>query len=413
MHHEHPLICTTNTRLYESQTPVHMRHKHPLMCTTNTRLHASQNTRSHVPQTPAHMHHKHPLICTKTPSHVRQNTRSYVPQTPVMLITNTRSYAPQTLIRQNTHSCIKGSEGKFYSSKRLLTRKVNAIKQDFWSAVTHTVSFSLQQFNLDKTITFRFLNPIWAWLMAAQRFPPEDLQWLPYVQRHPVSGERLYGGGVQFGKAFSHAYKSCPRGTYPMLFNLHWDGTNAHGVWCTPIAVGNANINGQSTAAHVCIAYLPSLSGMGRQFTKTKLAKKVKHYILQKCIGEILSVLEEGASRGVRCTVNLGKGATSTLLYPRLIATSLDQVEAQAYYGKNTRPYTPKHPVVYVKTPAHIHQNTYSCVSKHPLICTTNTRSCVPKHPAVYVKTPAHMNHKHPLIRPKHPVVCVKTPDQV
>lgn len=97
--------------------------------------------------------------------------------------------------------------------------------------------------------------------------------------------------------------------------SLHWDGTNANGMYCTPIAIAVANINSASASTRTCIGYMPTLSGMGRRFTSTKKARDIRHYIRQKCIGSILSVLEEGARRGVRCTLRSTDGSLITFLH--------------------------------------------------------------------------------------------------
>ena len=182
------------------------------------------------------------------------------------------------------------------------------ISPQFWPTVTHTVRFDLKDFDLSNKVVFRFINPIWGWIIAAQSLHPKDLLWKPYKQKDRVSGARLYGGGVQYGKVFETSCKSCPIGGYVMAISLHWDGTNANGMYSTPIAVGVANINSQSAASHTCIGYMPTLTGMGRAFETTKKASEVKQYIRQQCIAAILRVLDEGARRGVRCTLPTVEG---------------------------------------------------------------------------------------------------------
>ena len=142
---------------------------------------------------------------------------------------------------------------------------------------------------------------MWAWIVGAREMNPVDVLWEPRTQIDN-DGNRLYGGGVQYGKCFETAYQSCPAGTYSMGISLHWDGAHAKGVYAVPIAVGVANTNRETGNSHTCIGYMPVLTGMGREFDASKKAGQVKHYIRQKCIAAILSVLEEGAQRGVRCT---------------------------------------------------------------------------------------------------------------
>ena len=218
------------------------------------------------------------------------------------------------------------------SQKKLLSRIGNLTP--FWPLVTHTTVFDLNDFGVNQTIRFKFIDLIWGWITAARRLPPTDMQWIPRMQKDKQSGERLYGGGVQYGDAFATAYLSCPAGAYPMCISLHWDGTNAHGLESTPIVVGVANVNGQSTDAQTCIAYMPVVSAMGKEFSNTKASTRVKHYIRQKCIGAILEVLERSAHYGVICYLPTINGTERLLtLYPRLMAMNIDQPEAQGYFG--------------------------------------------------------------------------------
>jgi len=87
-----------------------------------------------------------------------------------------------------------------------------------------------------------------------------------------------------------------------MCFTLHWDGTNAHGLEATPIAVGVANTNGQSTTAQTCIAYMPRPEGMGKSW-ETSAYVEIKFYLRQKCISAILAVMEGAARRGVQVSL--------------------------------------------------------------------------------------------------------------
>ena len=169
------------------------------------------------------------------------------------------------------------------------------------------------------------MDPTWAWIVTANKLPARELHWFPAVKHNSV-GERVYGAGVQYGNAFRTAYNSCPQGGHPMLINLHWDGTSAHGLPATPIGVGVCNYNGQGAQSHACVGYIPTVE------TKLPADKQteVKFYIRQQCIGAILSVLETSARTGVTCRVH----GIVTTLFPRLIATTLDQPENQLYFGQ-------------------------------------------------------------------------------
>jgi hypothetical protein len=156
--------------------------------------------------------------------------------------------------------------------------------------------------------------------------------WQAKTQTLRHSGERVYGGGIQYGKAFAEACRTCPPGSNPMAFTLHWDGTQAHGQNASPIVVGVANVNGQSTAAQTCIAYIPVPQGMGAEWHSH--AVEVKFYIRQQCVAAILKVMEDASVRGVWVQLRGEDSNMDTkLLFPRLLAMNLDQPEAQLYFG--------------------------------------------------------------------------------
>ena len=199
----------------------------------------------------------------------------------------------------------------------------------------HVELIDLREFGVPYHLPFTFLDPAWAWIVAANKLPPEEINWIPRVMNN-ASGERLYGAGVQYGEAFAQAFASCPATTFPMLYNVHWDGTAAHGLSATPVVVAVSNFNGQSTDAHTCIGYFPTVDE--KLFASSK-ATAVKFHIRQQCIGAVLAVLETYATTGIRCRMRGPHGTddVTRFLYPRLMATSLDQPESQLYYGQLNR----------------------------------------------------------------------------
>ena len=218
----------------------------------------------------------------------------------------------------------------FAASKRVLTQKINSISQPFWPMVSHTCEINLTHFDLPsgtKKVTFKFLDPAWGWVVAARRLHPLDLHWKPVSQRdrNPV-----YGGGVQFGQAFMQACNSCPAGSYPMPFKLHWDGTGAFGMSCAPLCIGVANYNGSSPDAHCCLGYIPATPDANMITNSTE----VKHFIRQKCALAVLKVLELSARTGLTCRLKNQHGVEVTrLLFPRLMSMNFDQPEAQLTFG--------------------------------------------------------------------------------
>ena len=105
----------------------------------------------------------------------------------------------------------------FPASKRAFLKKMRQV-QPFWPSVSHETTIDVSHFALPselKEIKFRFIDPVWGWLMAARAQDPSDLHWKPVIQ----SSQPVYGGGVQFGEAFAQACASCPEGAHFFLFS--------------------------------------------------------------------------------------------------------------------------------------------------------------------------------------------------
>ena len=230
-----------------------------------------------------------------------------------------------------------GRHVKFPPDRRALQDKIRRLP-GFWHHVMHSVTIDLSGFALSSGTTkleFTFLDPLWGWLQAAELQNPLDLHW-----KHVEScADPVYGGGVQFGKAFAHACRSVPKGSYPMLISLHWDGTSEHrGLASTPICVGVANCNNCDVSTQFCLGYIPKVPDDSPAFRKTPLSTRVKFYIRQQCIHAILRVLENSAETGVLCNLRNRLGiAVTRLLMPRLYAMNLDQPEAQLFFGMLNR----------------------------------------------------------------------------
>ena len=106
---------------------------------------------------------------------------------------------------------------QFPGSWRVLKRRIDS---RFWARVTHTVNIDLSKFKLPRPISemeFKFIDPIFAWIVAALRQPPHSMEFKarPVFDQH---GDPMYGGGVQQGLCFQEACRSCPPGI-PCLFD--------------------------------------------------------------------------------------------------------------------------------------------------------------------------------------------------
>ena len=210
----------------------------------------------------------------------------------------------------------------------------------FWPLVMCRTEIDLRRFQLPerlRTITFRFVDPIWAWVDVASKQPALEMHWMPQRKIHPNHPhDEYYGEGVQFGTNFAEACRTCPVGTYPMLVQFHWDGAYAHGMHATPICVGVGNTNSLSSNTKYCIGYLPVLTDMGGQHENA--ATEIRHYIKQQCTAAILAVLENAARTGVRCEMPTVSGSSvPMLLIPRLISMNLDSKDARMYYGLRSK----------------------------------------------------------------------------
>ena len=227
----------------------------------------------------------------------------------------------------------------FPSCRRKLMSKLDKVSS-FWPQVMHTKDIDLSGFNLPKPVKklqFRFIDPIYGWIVAAKRQRADDMHWVP-DPAFSVTGSREYGGGIQQGKSFAEACDSCPRDTYPMCVSVHWDGTSARGLDATPICVGVANTNSLHVNTQFCVAYMPTLPKMGKTFYNTPLATRVKFYIRQQAVGSILEVLEAAAERGVICRLmNCHGRDVQMVLMPRLLSMNIDQPEAQLFYGMQNK----------------------------------------------------------------------------
>ena len=230
-------------------------------------------------------------------------------------------------------------------------QKIQRKVKPFWPLVMHRKVIDLSGFDKlpvgKRSITFEFIDPVWAWVHAAWKQPASTMHWVPRKQYLIGKPEQLhYGGGLQFGEAFAEAYRTCPIGTHPMLISLHWDGSNAHGLATTPICIGVANTNSTSANTQFCIGYMPVVSDVGDKFKGSTDATEVKFYIRNQAIAAILAVLETAARSGVRCRLPSRKYGVEEemILMPKLFCLNLDQPEAQLYFGMRHRWYLKIHP---------------------------------------------------------------------
>lgn len=247
---------------------------------------------------------------------------------------------------------------KFPISKRALLAKMDSART-FWPQIRHTYIVDVSQFKLPSGTTsldFKFVDPVWAWIMAARSQHPLEMHWKPFMQSR--FNER-FGGGIQYGKWFQQACRSLPPGSYPMCIGLHWDGTSAFGLSSSPVCICVGNTNSCDRSAQYCLGYMPHAPDERQpEFKKSTRATELKYYIRQKCAAAILRILEEAARRGVVCTLlNQENKEVERLLYPRLSSMNFDQPEAQSFFGMQNKYSCSKCRYVAARTLCHINSH--------------------------------------------------------
>ena len=226
---------------------------------------------------------------------------------------------------------------KFPISRRTLLDAVKKIGP-FWQHVMHEITIDVTRFQLPsgtKSIQFRFVDPIWGWLLAARRQNANELHWRPVAQ---CRGREVYGGGIQYGKFFATAYASLPAGASVLAIGVHWDGTSAHGLESSPICCCVGNSNSSKMDTQYCIGYVPHLPDERKpEWRSHKKSTEAKFYVRQQCAAAILRVVEEAADRGVKCRLfNSQNEEVVRLLYARLSSMNFDSLRHSSSSGCRT-----------------------------------------------------------------------------
>lgn len=162
----------------------------------------------------------------------------------------------------------------FPSCRRKMRQELRVI-EDFWKLVSHTHRIDVSQFGLEsgtQYVEFHFIDPIWGWLLAAQKQAPASMHWKAAAQNHQHA---TYGGGIQYGECFKTAYESCDDNSSLMLMTIHFDGTYGRSLDITPMAIGVANCNSCDLSKEFCISYIPVTPDQrSSEFKKTTKSTK-------------------------------------------------------------------------------------------------------------------------------------------
>ena len=177
---------------------------------------------------------------------------------------------------------------------------------NFWDAITSKHQIDLTQFELPgcERVTFTLTDPIYVWVTCAVNLNKSGipLYWQPETMHHPVTGEPLYGAGIQFGKLLRAAAEEAHGNV--ALFNINWDGGQCGfgSRSCVPIHVQVMNTNSSSIKAVGLVGYLPYISvPEGSRQHSSFLA--ARFHVLQTCIGIVLDRIEGHARHGFKCDI--------------------------------------------------------------------------------------------------------------
>ena len=243
---------------------------------------------------------------------------------------------------------------KWPQSYRTLRTRVNRVAGEFWPYVTEKYTVDISQFDLpgQTSVEFSFIDPMFVWLQCcnALRKAGVTIHWDPRTLRHPVTGEELFGAGVQYGQSIRQATSTTPVEGKVALMSLSWDGGNTgYGSRsAVPMCIQVMNVNSASEDTIGLVGYLPhvevsdSYKDSGALYSAKRHVQQVcciyihicciyVHIccIHQECVGYVLRAIERNAKYGVRCQI----GHDTLRLYPRLGALVLDTPERVKYFG--------------------------------------------------------------------------------
>ena len=111
------------------------------------------------------------------------------------------------------------------TSVRLIRDKILNKCGDFPSRILHEVTICLRRYQLPrvKQTTFKFINPLWAWVQAANEMIKvgHNPHFYPKAMYHEKTCERLYGVGVQFSDVLKFVTGKKTEGALPALFGTY------------------------------------------------------------------------------------------------------------------------------------------------------------------------------------------------
>ena len=228
---------------------------------------------------------------------------------------------------------------------RGLRSKSLEIAGHFPSMIMHEIRIDLRQFRLPgqlEEVTFRFINPLWAWVAAANDMldAGHKLIFKPKTMLHEVTHERLYGAGVAFGDKLRWAVSRTPRGGKPALFGISFDGgeSGVSNRSLYPLCVSVLNFDGAEPLSCGLVGYVPCLNAPKAFKLKGATAKRfllAKGHVAQRCVAAVLDELESVSRDGFTARV----GGETIRLHPFLVAVRVDSKERKTYFGLKSDRY--------------------------------------------------------------------------
>lgn len=163
----------------------------------------------------------------------------------------------------------------------------------------------------------------------------DSLCWEPRQLRTP-SGERLFGGGVQYGTWTEEAHKHTPVGGFPAPFVFNWDsGTNGQQystTSSTPLVLQVGNSNSASMKNSIVLTYLsypacPSKKVREKKKDGLSVWRAVQMDVVQQTFRMIRDALAPAAVHGFKASIH-GK---DKYLFPKICSIILDHPERTTF----------------------------------------------------------------------------------
>ena len=165
----------------------------------------------------------------------------------------------------------------------------------------------MAEYNLPgvSSVEFSFVDPIFLFTQHCNELHKcgLTLQWDPVKLLHPLTGERLYGAGIQCGRLLHAATENLPSNGKAALLNISWDAGNTGyaGRSASPICLQVMNVNASSPKAVGLLGYVPRI----QYNTDTKGASEARRHVLQECVAHILDSIESKARYGFRYVIGV------------------------------------------------------------------------------------------------------------